>query len=383
MDRKEEGNGGIEIRNMQYNYIKQGDCLELMKDIPDKSIDCVITSPPYFNLRDYGVVGQIGMENTVEEYLKKLLLVFTEIHRVLKDSGSCWVNINDVYIKQSLASIPDRFKIKMIESGWLCRNEIIWHKPNAMPSSAKNRFNNDYEKLYFFTKRTKYYFETQYEPFKSPITKNTPSANTGKYESVVQEKKVRQGMSKSRGSKTIAVRKNLPKQKDFVDFLRSRTNIRSLVENSQIKKSTAEHWFRYDDVGFSYPTVEDWNGVKWLIDDFSPEFMKIDNQLNDVTFETDAIMKNSNNGRIKRAVWSINTKPFKGCHFAPYPEALIVIPILACCPENGVVLDPFMGSGTTGVVCMNNKRNFIGIELNEKYCEIAQKRINDAMEGLT
>ena len=361
---------------MEYKLIN-GDCIEELKKFPDKSIDCVVTSPPYFNLRDYSVVGQMGMEDTIEEYLNKLLSVFTEVYRILKDTGSCWVNIDDVYMKQSLSCIPDRFKVKMCESGWLCRNEIIWYKPNAMPSSAKTRFNNDFEKLFFFTKKPKYFFKTQYEPFKSIVPKNqaAQTADESKYQNLEQESTVRQGMNKKRGSKLVYLRKNLPSQEEFVDFIRKRTTIDSIVENSNLKRSKVEHWFRKDKVGFSFPSVEDWNEIKWILDDLSVAFMAIDAKMTDVTVETDAIMKNTDNGRIKRAVWSVNTKPFKGCHFAPYPEKLIITPILACCPENGIVLDPFMGSGTTGLVCANNKRNFIGIELNKEYCEIARQRI--------
>lgn len=364
---------------MEYKLI-QGDCVKELEKLPNKSIDCVVTSPPYFNLRDYGVSEQIGMEASVDEYLNKLSSVFSEIYRVLKDTGACWVNIGDVYNNQSsLSCIPDKFKIMMVESGWICRNEIIWHKPNAMPSSAKSRFNNDYEKLYFFVKKSKYYFETQYEPFKSVVAKNTTTKNKGKYQSEEQESLVRQGMNKSRGSKLVYLRKNLPTQEEFVQFMRKRTTIDDIVENSNLKRSKVEHWFRKDKCGFSFPSVDDWNSIKWLIDDWSEKFIDIDAKLTDVTIETDDILKNAQNGRIKRAVWSINTKPFKGCHYAPYPEELIKTPIISSCPKNGIVLDPFCGSGTTGVVCVENERNFIGIELNEEYCEISKKRIEERL----
>ena len=371
----------------------QGDCLELMRKMPDKSIDMVITSPPYFGLRDYGNEKEIGKELTYKEYLQNLIAIFNEVYRILKDSGSCWININDVYAqnnkeikKQSLLCIPDRLKIAMVEAGYICRNEIIWHKPNAMPSSAKTRFNNDYEKLYFFTKNNDYYFKTQYEPLKSKLPKahrKTKRAEISKYTDERQEASVRAGMNKKRGEKLIALRKNLPEQLKFVEFMRSSTTINLIVENTDIKKTTIEHWFRKDKSGFAYPSVEDWNKIKWLIDDWSDEFKQIDKQLTDITYETDDILKNVNNKRNKRAVWSINTKPFKGYHYAPYPEELIVTPILACCPENGTVLDPFMGSGTTGVVCEKYNRNFIGMELNENYFNIAKERIEDATKKIT
>lgn len=374
---------------MELNKIYIGDCLEVLKTFPDKSINMCVTSPPYFNLRDYGTEGEVGSEENVEEYINKLVEIFSEVYRVLDDEGACWVNIDDVYAKknidgvkrQSLMCIPDKFKIKMVESGWICRNEIIWKKPNAMPSSAKNRFNNDYEKFYFFTKTNYYYFDTQYEPLQSkiPTSKKKSSKEDTKYQNSEQEASVRQGMNKTRGENIVALRKNLPTQEEFVEFLRNRTDINSLADNSEIKRSTIEHWFRRDKTGFAYPKVEDWNSIKHLVDDWSEEFQRIDEQLNDITYETDDILKNVTDKRIKRSVWEINTKPFKGCHYAPYPEDLVLTPILACTKPDGIVLDPFIGSGTTGVVSKRNGRNYIGIELNTEYGKVAEKRIQDVV----
>ncbi len=370
-------------QTLEVNKIYNMDCVDGLKMLPSESVDMVITSPPYYNLRDYGVDGQIGMESSVDEYVEKLVTVFKEVYRVLKDDGSCWINIDDVYQKQGVLCIPDKLKIRMVEEGWICRNEIIWHKPNAMPSSAKSRFNADYEKMYFFTKKPKYYFETQYEPFKSvvPKKKSVVSANNGKYQNAIQEASVRQGMNKKRGEKNVVLRKNLPKQKDFVEFLRSRTSIDAIVDATNIKRSKVEHWFRRDNIGFAYPSIEDWNKIKYLVDDWSDAFEMIDKQMTDVTIETDAILKNAEKGRIKRAVWSISTKPFKAGHYAPYPEELVKTPILACCRENGVVVDVFMGSGTTAVVAVKNNRNYIGFEISKEYCEIAEKRISTEKGG--
>lgn len=370
--------------SLQIDHIYTGDSLDVLKHFPDQSIDMVITSPPYFNLRDYGVAGQIGVEPSVNLYIDRLIKVFTEVHRVLKDTGSCWVNIGDSYSDNALVCAPDLFKIRMVEMGWICRNEIIWHKPNAMPSSAKTRFNNDYEKLYFFTKKKKYFFQTQYEPLKSkpPEKSIGKNAGPGKYQNTEQESSVRQGMNKKRGEKLIVLRKNLPKPAAFVDFLRSRVTIEDIVSNSDLSRSKVEHWFRRDLTGFSYPSIEDWNTIRWLLDDWSYEFSQIDHQMTEVTIETDSILKNAHNGRIKRAVWSINTKPFSGCHYAPFPEELVNTPILACSPEGGIVLDPFMGSGTTAVVSKKLNRHYVGIELNADYVEVANQRIRDQCSAI-
>jgi DNA modification methylase len=304
---------------MEENYnnkIFQGDSLKVLKGLPDNLVDMAITSPPYWGLRNYGEEDQLGQESDYHDYINKLYEIISECGRVLKDNGSLWVNLGDSYcgtgdkgnykdpkypngrngqsismnriidgIKQkSLVGIPDRFKIKMIDGGWLCRNEIIWYKPNQMPSSAKDRFTVDFEKLYFFTKNKKYYFEQQLEPYTAP-------------------------MNRWGGVKLTA--------------------------------SNESDW----DKGTGQETYRDRN------------------------------MRPNPNGRNKRCVWSINTKPLKEAHFAVYPEELIETPIKACCPENGLVMDIFFGSGTTGVVAKKLNRNYLGIELNPEYIKIAEKRL--------
>lgn len=279
------------------NTIIQGDTLNILKEFPDESVDMIITSPPYWNLRDYGEDKQLGLEYTTKEYIDSLYTIFDESKRVLNNEGTLWINIRDTYSKgikrsgvknKSLSMIPERLAIKMIDNGWILRNTIIWHKPNAMPDSCKNRFTMDYEYLYMFSKQEKYYFKTQYEPYTSVHGKD---------------------------SNTIS-----KKEKELLDT----KMVRHGGEGSTLNK----------------PSM--WN----------PK------------------------GRIKRTTWDINTKPFKGSHFAPYPEELIECPIDAGCPENGIVLDIFMGSGTTGVVTKKQNKNYIGIELNRDYIDIANNRIN-------
>jgi DNA modification methylase len=286
---------------VQLNKIYNGNALDVLKTFPDESVDMVITSPPYWALRDYGAEGQLGLETTFQEYINKLCDIFDEVKRVLKKSGSCWVNLGDAYsgsgkgvggIKsKSLLQIPSRFAIGMCNRGWILRNEIIWHKPNAMPQSVRDRFTVDYEKLFFFVKSKKYYFEQQKEPM---ITTDT---------------------NPPRGSKGVLGQ-----------------------ENSGLRKQ--------DQIGRA-----DYTG-------FNKRYLPPKD-----------LMRN------KRSVWSINTKPFKEKHFATYPEELIITPIKACCPENGIVLDPFMGSGTTAVVARSLGLKYVGIELNPDYIKIADKRL--------
>ncbi|MGL6184782.1 MAG: DNA-methyltransferase [Clostridium chrysemydis] len=300
------------IENIK-NTILHGDVLEQLKLLPNESVDMCITSPPYWNLRDYGIKNQIGLENTCQEYIGKMLEIFNEVKRVLKNEGSFWLNIRDTYSKgikksgvksKSLSMIPERIAIKMLDDGWILRNDIIWHKPNAMPDSCKNRFTVDYEHVYFFTKVEKdYYFETQYEGFKSN-SKNTET------------------------------------KKKHRDKLKLTGKAKLQVETGMVRH------------GLSGSTLND--PTKW-----------------------------NREGRIKRTTWSINTKPFKGCHLAPYPEDLIETPIKAGCPKNGIVLDIFMGSGTTGMIAKRLERNYIGIELNEEYIKIANDRIKESLKTMT
>ena len=404
------------------NEIIQGDALQKLRELPEKSINMCMTSPPYWALRDYGTdvetiwendkfqkdwrcehkfesykqkqhsgrgdsqgymdyglrdnvpdkiieiggfcikcnawKGQLGLEPTFDLYIKHLCDIFDEVKRVLRKDGTCWVNIGDTYYgnssysnsgragfsgkdgnndewkrqfgngkclycgklcktqfcdrtclnkmgndfrsqnrqmpSKSLVMIPFRFAIEMVNRGWILRNTIIWHKPNAMPSSVKDRFSVDFEYLFFFSKSKKYYFETQYE--KSLTGKSEPFN------------------------------------------YRVRDVKRGYIKSGQYKASKKE--------------VEQYHGG------------------NIIYFDK----------RNKRTVWTINPKPFKEAHFAVYPEELCETPIKAGCSVGGIVLDPFFGAGTTGLVALKQNKKFIGIELNKKYIEIAKKRLKPYLE---
>lgn len=312
---------------LNINEIYHGNCLDVLKTFPDKSIDCCITSPPYWGLRDYEHEEQLGNEQHFNEYIDKLCNIFDEVKRVLKDEGTLFVNLGDTYggsgagttkyadtskyldnskqsyilpngiakssqfknsnLNKSLLLIPERFAIEMLNRKWTLRNEIIWHKPNQTPQSAKDRFTVDFEKIFFFVKQSKsYYFEQQFEPYTKPLNR---------------------------------------------------------WGGDKLKANNTSNW----DEGTGQNTYRERN------------------------------MRPNPNGRNMRAVWSINTKPTKYAHFATYPEKLVERMIKAGCPKNGIVLDPFFGSGTTGVCARKLDRNFIGIELNEKYIEIANKRLKN------
>jgi len=474
--------------------ILTGNNMEKLREIESESIDCVVSSPPYFGLRDYGtgtweggdpncphkrltkiskdtatghagmyeqghVVGdaiykqtcpecgakrideQFGLEETLEEYIEKTVLLFEELRRVLKPQGTVWWNLGDSYANKSsawggrgknsilnntglkdkqrrntivpeglkakdLMMIPARVAIALSENGWYLRSEIIWHKPNPMPESVKDRPTSAHEKIYLFSKNKKYYYDSEAirEEAKTKPTVRNKSAEgyqadypngkrfsegertygngyankrnvwSTKYESDEEERMYRQGMSKNRGENVVFVRTKLPTQENFVKFIRERTSIKQLDEETDIKKTKIEHWFRNDESGFAFPSVEDWKVIKDYVNDWSKDFELMDEGLTYVESHLDSIESNPL-GKNKRNVWTVTTKPFKGAHFAVFPTDLIEPCIKAGCPKGGTVLDPFGGSGTTGFVANNLDRNAILIELNEEYVEIAKKRI--------
>ncbi len=425
---------------MQYNHIYQGNVFDRLKDIPDQSIQCVVTSPPYYGLRNYNVDGQLGLEDTPEEYVENLVKVFREVRRVLKDDGTVWLNLGDSYTNsKQLVGIPWRAALALQSDGWYLRQDIIWHKPNPMPESIKDRCTKAHEYIFLLSKSAKYFYDA--DAIKTPLKDESmrrlmqdienqkgsgtpsksngnmkavggkdwqsnmagsglkikghkgyfdkdgnpicgPMANrksvweidlkTGKYGSLENESKNRQGMNKARGEKIVVTRPLLPTQDEFVSFIRERTNAKLLADSSDIPLTKIEHWFRRDSSGFAYPSIEDWNKIKDLINDWSGEYQKMDKKLTEVDYHTDEIR--TKGGVNRRSVWRINTKPYKGAHFATFPPELPELCIKAGSSEGDVVLDPFFGSGTTGWIAQRLGRKWIGIELNPEYIELAEKR---------
>ena len=299
--------------HLETNIIHVGDNLFHLTNIPDNSVDMCVTSPPYYNLRDYKNSGQIGAENTVKDFVENLCKVFDEIHRILKPTGSCWVNIGDTYDKKKLLQVPSRFEIAMCDRGWHLRNEIIWSKPNPQPISSKDRFWGNHEKFFWFVKDVKkYYFN------RDAIL--VPQA----------EISIRRMFSKN----------NMSKRKDFNTTSKEGFAISS---NSQDK-----HYARMR------------------------EEMGIDKEFN---YE-ELIKSGKCPTRPEFDTWNVPSVTYKGAHFAVYPPELIEKPILSCCSEQGIVIDPFMGSGTTGEVAKLNNRRYIGLELNPEYAILANERIS-------
>ena len=425
--------------------ILYGDCKDTLKTI-DCKVQMCVTSPPYYGLRDYGGESdQIGQESTPEEYINNLVEVFREVRNVLSDDGILWVNIGDSYynyrpgkgqglVKQSVSKtnqdlptkcnrrankleglkekdlirIPWLLAFALRNDGWYLRQDIIWHKPNPMPESVKDRCTKSHEYIFLLSKNKKYYYDNEAikEPAKdwgtrdrtkgkyhnsgtglSPHTglsksydrKNKrsvwlePESSHGKYGTQENESKHRQGIHANRGDNLVAVRTKLPTQKQLVEFLRSRTKAKTLAENSDIPLTKIEHWFRFDESGFAYPSIEDWKKIRLLIDDFSKEWNFINEGLTHYELKTDEVV--SSDKKNKRSVWSVTTKPYKGTHFAVFPPDLIEPCILAGSRKGDIILDPFMGSGTTAMVSKQLGRHYIGCELHESYAELIDKRV--------
>ena len=299
--------------HLETNIIHVGDNLFHLTNIPDNSVDMCVTSPPYYNLRDYKNSGQIGAENTVKDFVENLCKVFDEIHRILKPTGSCWVNIGDTYDKKRLLQVPSRFEIAMCDRGWHLRNEIIWSKPNPQPISSKDRFWGNHEKFFWFVKDVKkYYFN------RDAIL--VPQA----------EISIRRMFSKN----------NIDKRKDFNASDKEGFGISSDNQDKHYARMREEMGI---DKEFNYEEL-----IKSGKCPTRPEF----------------------------DTWNVPSVTYKGAHFAVYPPELIEKPILSCCPEQGIVIDPFMGSGTTGEVAKLNNRRYIGLELNPEYAILANERIS-------
>ncbi len=337
--------------------ILQGDVLAQLATLPDESVNCCVTSPPYWGLRDYGVAGQIGLEETPELYVARLVEVFREIRRVLRSDGVLWLNLGDSYatgagkvgncpgggeqgdrwnghrgsrggsekqpntgsvirpgtqpnrlpIKglkpKDLVGVPWRVAFALQADGWYLRSDIIWNKPNPMPESVTDRPTKAHEYIFLLTKSERYFYD--HEAIKEPANGWNGSAFDGERDLVV----------------------------------RPTTGRNRWKERKDAGEGPRRGFSQNQGSGFSQVGIADG--------------------------ET----------RNKRSVWTVATQPWKEAHFATFPEALIEPCILAGSPIGGTVLDPFSGSGTTGVVALRHQRNYIGIELNPDYVAMSERRL--------
>jgi len=328
------------VKVLPRNQILAGDAKERLSELLSESVDCVITSPPYFRLRDYGAPGQLGQEHSVEEWVENLRSIFRELARVLKPHGSVWLNVADSYSRhrswgappKGLLAAPERLLLALMADQWICRSKVVWAKPNGLPQSAADRLSPSYELLYLLVRSPRYYFN----------------------------------LDAIRVPHRSARREGIPRPGE--------AGRRYLGGNSGLGALKA------------------------------------------------AGRVGHRNGANPRDVWTISAASFRGAHFATFPEALVERPLLATCPpmicvqcdkawrrpvrvltvhtsegtrtvrkvgelercdcfapaRPGLVLDPFAGSGTVAVVAERNRRDWLGIELNPAYREIARRRITAA-----
>jgi DNA modification methylase len=389
--------------------ILNGCVSDVLKFLPNKSIDLIITSPPYWQQRDYKIENQIGKEETPEEYINKLSEVSCELKRVLKDTGSFFLNAGDKYNskKKQLLMIPSRLAIEMQKNGWVLRNYIVWYKPNHMPSPLVDRFSTTWESVFFFVKDTESYLAPDYYfnldavrvehktkdpdiPLDLPLT-----ATEEKYKEIVHRlkkyKKEYDGKFKgheiNRGaspgaraslfgyfySKQRVFKPSNDEEIEIVSYLRERRSERGISVEGIDKvlgySYTAGHWFRLDRGGRSLPSPEDWIKLK--------EILGFDNRYDEKMTKTHYVLqavKKNPLGKNPGDVWAINTDRFPEEHFAIFPKELVRRIVEAACPQDGVILDHFAGSGTTGKVAMALGRKSIMIDINPNYAKIMQRR---------
>ena len=360
------------------------DALSALKRIPSKSISVVVTSPPYWGLRDYGVAGQIGNEDNPSAYVESMLKVSREIMRVLKDDGAYFLNIGDTYVGQSLQMIPHRVAFGMQEEGWIIRNQLIWYKPNHMPSPVKCRFANTYEPIFFFTKNNwekKVWFDLDSirVPAKTP-SKDTKSNTHYKGKFLGESKNLGAspgGRMSVNGGDYIIYRKIVATQSEIADYLLSHMKSIGLSKSGlssilgEDYKYKVGHWLRMD-AGGSFPSVEDWHKLKKILrlDDTFDKQMTTE-------YKKVSTVENHPKGRNPGDMLILNTCKTTEKHFAVFPEKIPYLAIQSCCPKDGIVLDPFAGSGTTGVVAKKLKRSSVLIDLNPAFESIMLKRIGD------
>ena len=390
-----------------------GDVIEKLKELPNKCADIIITSPPYWGQRDYKTEGQIGQEKEVEEYVQKLVGIGNELRRVLKDSGSYFLNIGDKYVNKKLQMVPERVALALQKNGWLLRNTIVWHKPNHMPSSIKDRLANTWEPIYFFVKDSGKYYNADYYvnldeirlPHKTngnennkidfPETLSEEEYTKEDWEKKVEEfnntqrkkyngkfsgEKINMGASpgarKSLGisySKQRVHKITYEKETEIIKYLRDKRKAKKIstkkIDDFFEYKDTAGHWFRLDKGGRSLPKPEDWGKLKKILG-LDSRYDKIMTEVHYVL----QIVKPHPNGKNPGDVWEISLERVKEAHFAIFPTELPHRIIKAFCPPKGIVLDPFAGSGTTGRAARLLNRKSILIDINPEYKKIIEKR---------
>ena len=327
----------------------EGDCLSVMKMMDDESVNCIITSPPYWGMRRYdndNDVHEVGNEGSFDEYVNKLTRIFSEAKRILVKDGSLWLNLGDKYNNKELMGMPWRVAISLMDSGgWIMRNDVIWNQLKGT-QSCKDRLRDSYEHFFHFVKSKKYYYDAdsvRIKPVIKPkVTKDATISSTG-----VSGKKYR----------------------------------RQIEESNTLTKEEKEAAFKALDATLMDIRLGKLNDFRMTIRGvqraWHSESTDISGRARELQEKGFYIMRIGANGHLPTDIWDIVPEDTwrKDSHCAVFPEELLRIPILATCPENGVVLDPFSGTGSTVAAALKLNRRGIGIELSKSYNENAKKRI--------
>ena len=383
--------------------ILTGDCRDILRTLPTESVHCVVTSPPYFGLRDYGVDGQIGLEPTPDAFVEQMVSVFREVHRVLRKDATLWLNLGDSYAggghggggsyeaernwragnpdknkgnsnrdglgrvtgakPKDLLGIPWRVAFAVQADGWYLRQDIIWHKPNPMPESIKDRCTKAHEYLFLMAKSQRYYFDQ--EAILEDSSPNTHARLSQDVQAQLGSLRANGGTRTDRPMKAVA-------RKGGGNRSHKGT---TAYEDGQLEHRTKEGLVKFADK--QRKLAQSWRGSEFHTGKTGEHQLgrsQKDRTKNNESFdEAMAIMPEKRN---KRSVWTVATAPFKEAHFATFPPDLIIPCILAGCPKGGTVLDPFGGAGTTGLVADRLQRNAILLELNPTYATMARQRID-------
>jgi site-specific DNA-methyltransferase (adenine-specific) len=324
-----------------------GDCLHALELIPDNSIDCIITSPPYWGHREYNG-GGIGLETTYREYVDNLIKITGKLYKVLKPTGSFWLNIGDTYRNKKLMGIPWRVAIRMTDDQkWILRNSVIWNKHKGGLDSSKDKLRNIHENIFHFVKDEKYFYDAS--KIRSDARKTI--VRNGSVISAT-------GVSGVRYKRQIELSTALTdeEKKNAFDALNT---VLERIKNNEISD------FRMIIRGQQRATHSDAE--------------KVSGRARELAQKGFYFLFYHPDGTLPGDVWEIipeDTQQRKE-HYAVYPEDLCKIPILATCPVNGIVLDPFSGSGTTSLVAIKHNRKSIGIDISEEYIEFSKERINE------
>jgi len=316
----------------------------------NESVNCIITSPPYWGMRAYDNEDdsrEIGNEKEFEQYVTNLTNIFEEAKRVLRKDGSLWLNLGDKYVDKALLGMPWRVAISLMDSGWIMRNDVIWHQLKGT-QSCKDRLRDSYEHVFHFVKSKKYYYDSdaiRIKPTKLPtVSSSNTISSTGvsgkKYRKLIQESTELTEQEKANALKALD---------DTLAEIRT-----GLVNDFRMTIRGAQRAWHSDSV-------------------------KISGRAKELVNRGYYIMKIYAKGHLPSDVWDIVTEDTwrKDSHCAVYPEELLITPILATCPENGIVLDPFNGTGTTVVASLKLGRCGVGIDLSPQYIKTAQERIDN------